>query len=491
MCRDRHASTLAMVVMAAILLPTSLTAQITFQRTYGGADNDLASWVQQTSDDGYVIAGWTGSYGAGGGDAYLIKTNGLGDTQWTRTYGGADYDDFYSVEQTADGGYILAGETWSFGADDPDIYLVKTDANGDTLWTRTFGGAGDEDYAYQVQQTADSGYVLAGYSYSDSAGRGSSVVCLIRTDAGGDTLWTRTFGGTDAVRGYSLQQTTDGGYIIAGEKTPLGIGWSDVWLIKTDANGDTLWTRTFGGDSSDEAEDVRQTADGGYIIAGDTRSYGAGAGDLYLIRTDPKGDMLWSSAYGGASLDFGSSALQVDDGTYAIVGVTASFGAGGRDFYLIKTDADGDTLWTRTFGGASWEYASSFQRTTDGGYVIAGHTASFGAGGHDIYLIKTDSLGNVGVEEPQASPMRTRGLTLVCEPNPCRGATTVSFKPQAASFKPLTLRVYDASGCLVHSTLGIRNPPFQLDLRSMPAGAYFIRLDASSNHATTRVVLQR
>lgn len=490
MYRDRFASALAMVALAVILIPSSLTAQVTFKRTCGGTGEDVGNSVQPCTDGGYIITGFTSSFGAGWDDVYLIRTNARGETLWTRTFGGADWDYGSCVQQTADGGYVIVGATQSFGAGMADIYLIKTDANGDTMCTRTFGGTNDE-MGWSVKQTADSGFIIAGFTVSFGAGAGGNVY-LIKTDANGDTLWTRTFGGDTTFEvGYSVQQTADGGYVIAGEKGPSVPGSGDAWLIKTDAHGDTLWTKTFGGDSGDVAKEVRQTADGGYVIAGYTKSFGAGAGNVYLVRTDANGNVLWSGAYGGASLDVGESGQQVGGDAYVVVGASASFGAGDNDVYLIKTDADGDALWTQTFGGDSDDVAYSLQGTADGGYVVVGYTASYGAGGHDVWLIKTDSLGNVGVEEPKTSPMRTRGLVLTCEPNPCRGATTVSLGPQAASSKPFTLRVYDSRGCLVHSASGVRTSSFALDLRGLLSGAYFVRVDAGNEHVAARVVLQR
>jgi len=275
-------------------------------------------------------------------------------TSWWRTCGGTTYDEGYSVQQTSDGGYIVAGLTKSYGAGDVDVYLIKTGASGDTLWTRTYGGT-DCDMSRSVQQTADGGYVIAGNTYS--FGAGNHDVYLIKTDASGDTLWTRTYGGTDYDEGYSVQQTADGGYVIAGNTYSFGAGRTDVHLIKTDASGDTLWTRTYGGTDYDLGYSVQQTADGGYIIAG----------------------------------------------------FTASFGAGADDVYLIKTEASGDTAWTRTCGGTNRDWGYSVQQTSDGGYIVAGRTYSFGAGDYDVYLIKTDSLGNVGVAEESPRPRVMRG----------------------------------------------------------------------------------
>jgi len=369
------------------------TAQITFQKTFGGTGNETGYSIQQTVFGGYIIAGRTNSFGAGNYDVYLIRMNAFGDTMWTKTYGGTGNDQGWSVQQTADGGYVIAGLTISFGAGAQDVYLIKTDANGDTLWTKTFGGTGS-DVGYSVQQTADGGYVIAGYT--NSFGAGSTDVYLIRTDSTGDTLWTRSYGGANDDFAYSVQQTADGGYIITGNTTNFGVGGSDIYLIKTDANGDTLWTKTFGGTSNDSGQLVQQTADEGYIIAGNTTNFGAGGSDFYLIKTDSIGDTLWTKTYGGTSDDLGNSVQQTFDGGYIITGYTNSFGAGFIAAYLIKTDSIGDTLWTKTYGGTSGEFPYSVQQTTDGGYIITGYTGSFGTGGNDIYLIKTDANGNSG-----------------------------------------------------------------------------------------------
>ena len=335
------------------------------------------------------------------------------DTLWTRTFGGPRADHGYSVQQTADNGYIIAGETHSYGAGESDVWLIKTDANGDTLWTKTIGGPHYDD-GYSVQQTTDGGYIIAGGTYKFSP-LGNWDVYLIKTDASGNTLWTKTFGGTEGDYGYSVQQTTDGGYIIAGYTESYSVGESDVWLIKTDASGNTLWTKTFGGTEKDYGRSVQQTADGGYIIAGYTESYGAGGYDVWLIKTEANGNTLWTKTFGGTDEDKAYSVQQTADGGYIIAGYTASYGAGRYDVYLIKTGADGDTLWTRTFGGTNWDDGYSVQQTADGGYIIAGDTHSYGAGWYDVYLIKTEPELGV-VEEADTSIRDLHDPTIITGP---------------------------------------------------------------------------
>jgi hypothetical protein len=312
---------------------------------------------------------------------------------------------------------------------------------------------------------------------------------LVKTKPNGDTEWTRTYGGTNYDVGYSVQQTDDGGYIVAGITGSYGAGLDDLYLIKTDAYGDTLWTRTCGGTDMDQGYSVQQTADGGYVACGCTFSPSAPSeSDIYIVKTDAHGNTLWARTYGDSGIDRCFSVQQTTDGGFILAGETVPLGAYQYDVYIVRTDSTGDVLWSKTYGGPSADRSSAVKRTADGGYVIAGRSNSFGIGDYDIYLIKTDSLGNVGVAEPRrpqaASPK------LQAEPNPCRSSTVLRWTPGPLDPSTPVLRVFDATGRLVLSQ-PVRTSPFPLSTSGLAAGAYFLRVSSGGRAASTRLVVTR
>ena len=358
-----------------------------FTKNFGGNLWDYGNSVQQTIDGGYIITGEISSSENGSSDIWLIKTDSEGQEEWNQTFDGNDRDYGKSVKQTVDGGYIIIGST---GSDYYyDVWLIKTDPRGTEEWNQTFGGD-NKDYGNSVQQTIDGGYIITGEI--SSSGNGSSDVLLIKIDQQGQEEWIQTFGGSDYDIGNSIEQTYDGGYIITGSTRSYGNGSSDVLLIKTDQQGQEEWIQTFGGGYIDIGNSIKQTSDNGYIITGYTQSYGNGSRDVWLIKTNSQGNEEWNQTFGGSYIDIGNSIQQTIDGGYIITG------SRGTDYYsdlwLIKTDYQGNEEWNQTFGGNDYDFGNSVQQTTDDGYIIIGHTKSYGNGGYDIFLIKTDSEGN-------------------------------------------------------------------------------------------------
>jgi len=359
-----------------------------WMRTFGGAEVDRGYSVQQTSDGGYIITGETFSYGAGSNDVWLIKTDANGNKVWDKTFGGEYSDAGQSVQQTTDGGYIITGKKSRYG-NMADVWLIKTDSNGNRQWDKTFWGVSG-DYGRSVRQTSDGGYIITGETYSYGPQPYSNVL-LIKTDAAGNTVWGKAFGrgGEYDDVGYSVQQTSDGGYIITGYTAIRRVFMSDVWLIKTDSSGNKQWDKTFGRMPWDAGYSVQQTSDGGYIIAGDTASYLTNISDVWLIKTDSSGNRQWDKTLGGTEWDVGYSVQQTSDGDYVITGYTEALGTYTWNVLLIKTDANGDKIWDKTFEGAYSDVGYSVQQTSDGGYIITG------SGRADVLLIKTDENGNV------------------------------------------------------------------------------------------------
>ena len=354
-------------------------------KTFGGGETDIAECLIQTSDGGHLITGATWSYGAGFFDVWLIKTDEYGNELWNKTYGGMEEDGGHCVVETLDGSYIITGYTRSFGNGLEDVWLIKTDEYGNELWNKTYGGKNVE-WGKCVMEVHD-GYIIVGTTYS--YGTGEKDVWLIKTDEYGNEIWNKTFGGESAEYGNSIIKSDDGGYVIVGNTISYGAGFFDIYLLKTDEYGNEIWNKTFGGSDADRGEDVIQTKDGGYIIAGEATLHGAAWDDAILIKTDENGNMKWNKSYGGKNQDSGRSVIPTDDGGFLIGGTTASYGAGVFDARLIKTDEYGNEIWNKTFGGREGEEsADRVVQLDDGSYVFTGYTYSYGAGKGDIWLVK-------------------------------------------------------------------------------------------------------
>jgi len=330
-------------------------------------------------------------------DIWLIKTDSSGEMEWNKTIGGEEHDVGRSIKYTSDGGYIITGSTQSFTIGETDIWLIKINNNGIEEWNRTFGGV-DYDVGYSVIESSEGGYILTGYT--KSFGSGGNDLWLIKTDNDGNMLWNKTYGGIEDDIGESIVQTTDEGYIITGNTCSYGSGWTDVWLLKTDKDGNEQWNKTYGEENIDMGLSIQQTNDEGFIICGIQCKELFGPSDIWLIKTNNDGNIIWDNLFPGYYDDVGFSVLQTNDNGYLIAGYTNSYGEGWVDIYLVKTDSEGQIEWYKTLGGEEADVSYSIQETKDGGYIIIGFTNSFEKDSFDVWLIKILSFENKPPEKP-------------------------------------------------------------------------------------------
>lgn len=411
-----------------------------WERFYGGTDWDFGHSVLITEDGGYLIAGRTMSFGAGGEDLYLVKTDSYGDTVWTRTYGGSNSDGACCVQHTTDGGYIIAGRTISFGAGYVDLWLVKTDSLGDTLWTRTFGTA-LEEWGYYVQQTFDGGYIVVGYQMF-SAGEGD--VWLIKTDSQGMLEWDEHFGGANYDEARAVQQTPDGGYVLVGTDD-YNTSNAALYLVKTDSLGVELWSKHYGGPLMDYGLGISLTSDGGFIITG-KKNISCIAGEAYIIRADSLGDSLWTRTFGDSADDYAHCARQTDDGGYIVCGARTNRETYYSNGYLIKLDGSGDSLWTRAYGATNYANFFSVHETPDSGFICVG--SIYINDDYNIYAVRSNREGNVAIREPASRTYPVSTQRLLVLPNP--------FVSEAVALgcEDESILVYDITGRLLDSYPG-------------------------------------
>jgi hypothetical protein len=357
-----------------------------FITSFGSGSNDEANSVQQTSDEGFIIAGRTLITSSVGAEGFIVKTTKEGTREWGLTFGGNDNDIFNSIS-LASGGYIAAGYTESFGAGGQDFYVVKTQANGFIEWSNTYGGS-ETEAARTIKQTLDGGFIAAGYT--NTFGAGASDILVVKLSTAGAVEWSKAYGGSGNDAAFDILPIPDGGYIIAGETASFGVPNKDCYVIKINSSGDVLWSKTYGSAWADELNFV-QSAESGYILSGATNL--AGNYDMLLIKIDLAGNPAWSQTYGGSSHERSASVYPVSGG-YITGGYTQSFGSGASDFFMLKVTTGGSLLWSKAYGGADNDAPGLLIPVSGGGFLGAGRTSSYSSGSGDIYLLKTDASGN-------------------------------------------------------------------------------------------------
>ncbi|MCE3280517.1 MAG: hypothetical protein K0S44_2708 [Bacteroidetes bacterium] len=480
----------SITIILLIIISFSLYSQVVkFEKVYGGSSYDYGYAVTQTYDKGYVVVGASSSFGSGNMDAVLLKVDSLGVETFHRTYGGINIDHAYSVKETSDSGLVIAGYTNSVGFGGYDMFLVRTNKMGDTIWTKTFGGS-NWDFAYSAQQTTDGGFIIAGSTYS--YGEGNSDMYLVKTNSNGDTTWTKTFGGSNDDEAKSVKQTSDGGYIIAGTTKSYGDLNGDMYIVKTNVSGDTLWTYRFAGSLEDAAYDITETPSR-YLVVGKTKSAASNFGNFqgYTIELSFSGNVLNNFDYGGSAEDGLNAVTYSSGGRFAVLGYTYSYGggAGTNDYYLfIHNPFNG--YHPCTFGGIKMDHAYALQNTADGGYIICGTSNSYSSFDH-IYLVKTDSNGvSSGIVTTHVVGIGSNTeikTDFIIYPNP----TSNKLYLQLPDAPYLIVRLHDMLGKeLFSEKLRTGRSEMEINVDEFANGLYFISIEYDGRISSKRLVIQ-
>lgn len=507
------------VAIVAIFLGALFYANaqtITWQKNLGGSGNDAGNAIRQTSDGGYIVAGYTNSSvngdvsgtTKGGQDAWVIKLNATGSIVWEKNYGGSGNDTFASVQQTADGGYILGGYTESSANGDVtgtsngsrDSWIVKIDATGAIVWQKNYGGSGLDDIN-SIEQTADGGYIFVGSTLSSASGnvtgtnKGNYDIWVVKLNSTGNITWQKNLGGSQSDLGYIAKQTSDGGYYVAGytlssvsgDVTGTTKGGQDAWVLKLDASGNILWQKLYGGSGTESVYGIQLSSDGGCTLAGfssssasgDVSGTSKGGNDAWVLKLDSTGNIVWEKNYGGADVDIAYTIQETTDGGYVLGGYTTSSnsgdiagaGKGSYDAWVLKLNNTGNLIWEKNFGGAGIDYSRILQPTSNGGFIFAGPTNSSSSGdvadaskgGYDVWVVKIDTSS--------LSTVNLGNKSFDIFPNPAKDFVNVSNVTKGAE-----VSVLDMTGKLLYQTKST-GTTFTLNTSTLKNGIYLLKVE--------------
>ncbi len=435
-------------VLLAIIIIQVLGFSILFSQTvpdslwcetYGGDLTDFAKSLIQTNDGNYVFAGSTNSFGNEFYDVYLLKTDENGNELWSKTFGGLNHDVANSVIETSDNGLLITGYTYSFDSELSAIYVIKTDVNGDSLWTKVIDNYSYEFGNYGIQ-TSDENYVIVGDGRPENSDY--TNIILLKIDENSNILWLNYYEGNNSYStnsGRCVQQTNDNELIISGTTTSSEQINANAYLIKTDAAGDTLWTKQFNGDGNSCGNFIQQTVNGDIIIVGNVE-YDENYSDIYLIRTNANGNTIWTSKF-GSQFDYkGYCVKQTNNGEIILVGSIHDWSDDRLNAYILKANSNGDSLWSQSYGGDLRTVANSIISTREDEYLLAGSINSYSSPFQtDAFLLK---LGNETIAE---NNINSPHFSSINYPNPFNPSTTISFSvTQNSDF--VTLEIYNIKG---------------------------------------------
>ena len=472
-------------VFALQSLSAILHAQLTtFQKIYPVTTlNQSGQDVLPTPDGGYLIAGNTENTILNDLDIKVVKTDSLGKELWTKTYGGTRPDYPNCILQTNDGNYFVVGYSQSFGGGDQDVYLIKIDPSGNTLWTKTYGGYGNED-GKEIVATADGNYVIVGASNSQNFANNDMM--LTKIDPAGNVIWMKYYGGPAYESARSVKLCLDGGFIMAGKTASTYSSVATMFLVKTDASGDTSWTRKYGGPNSYEGKSILANSDGTYTLCLDDSS-GATDSDVRIMKIDGTGSVIWNNKYGGADKDISKMIQPTTDGGYIVASVSRSFGWINPDMWILKLDALGNTTWTRHYGGPGHEHCYGVRQTADGGYIAIGHTKSY-TPNTEIMMVKLDAQGNVvpaSVEEFAVNNF------LGIYPNP--SVDGIIHIDMGGDLSASTFKISNTLGQEVFSgTMDMLSQSSSkvIDMQGKVPGIYFVTIQSAKYLTTKKLVLK-
>lgn len=470
------------LILLSILCSTSLIhAQTVFEEVYPASVQQSGKDVVQTPDGGYLIASTTENSTGDDLDLYMVKTNSVGDIQWTKTYGGSMVDFPHFILPIGSGNYFVVGYSQSFGGGDMDIYLLKINSSGDTLWTRTYGSWGNEE-GKEIAMTSDGNFVIIG-SRSNS---GNNDCMFLKINPSGAVLWTKYYGGANYESTRSVKLAMDGGFIIAGKRGLSPTSPTSAWILKTNSLGDTTWTKSYNAGTSYEAKSIIANTDGTYTFCVDDSS-AATDSDVRIMNISSTGTVNWSKSYGGTEKDITKMMFPTVDGGYVIGAISRSFGWSNPDMWLLKLNAVGDTLWTRHYGYWGHEHCHGLRQTSDGGYVLTGHSRSFSPN-QEIMLVKVDPFGSLITIGPGELAWNDDDMNVY--PNPSEGLIHVNLS--SILFDGSVFRISNSLGQTVFlETIDASagTDIKSIDLSENAPGLYFVSVQAKDQIITKRLVV--
>jgi hypothetical protein len=447
--------------------------QSTFEKTFGGEYDEYAHSILQTEDNGYILCGHTCTFGSGGQDVYIVKTDASGTIEWTQTYGGGGEDHGYYISKANNGGFIICAESTSTGS--RTAYIIRIDSNGNVIWENNINANYLSTSRCLVQTEANDIIVCGSTSMTNL---GETDVLLFKLNESGELIWNKKYGGDGYDFAYSICETTDGGFVMAGGSSFPEKGNYDIYIIKTDTEGDTVWTRKYGGSIYDAAYSILKSNDGNLFVG----SSSAITGDMKhrILKLDNNGDTLWTKTYGEDASSFGMNISLTNDNCLIGCGWSKNLNEQESRLNLYKTDVNGNLLWFKYFGGDSYDIGYDVFEANDLGLVVAGYTQSFGAGMADMYLIKTDSEGFL----TSMNEFNKEKNLISIFPNPATSFITIQLKEDIPIEETI---IYNHLGQKALVSKPVNN---SVDVSKLKRGIYFLEVITSQNRIRTKLVIE-